>query len=253
MDKIDLADIIKQYPIAVRDTNLLKALLADMFPQYKLESNLVWLAHVAGIPESIKKKSFINEQEMFKLTTVLEKTYGMAYFYAYYAVEIWANYYGIKCAPMVVMANDNEQTNSKRYDENYYPGTNEIVWENEDVQVTYKSIEALDMSKADLSFSHFYMNYIVKNKSDKDIYFSLFDVSMNGIVFEEKNTRETIRTGKAKSIQSGFDLHSVQNIGFSKNEELEEFSFELAYTFSNQYFTYEEKVDSKIITIKIEK
>lgn len=76
---------------------------------------------------------------------------------------------------------------------------------------------------------------------------------MNGIVFQEQNTLETIRAGKAKSIKGIFNLHSVQNIGFKSNEELEEFSFELAYAFSGQFFKYDEKVDTKIIKIKIEK
>lgn len=253
MDKISLSEIITQYSIAERDTNLLKSLLADMNPQNKLENNLICLAHSVGIPDNLKKKNFVSEQDMFNLTTMLEKTYGMAYSYAYYAVETWADLYGIKCAPMVVVTSGSNQTQATKYDENHYPGINEIVWENEDVQVTYKNMESLDMSKADSISSQFYMNYIFKNKSDKDIHIHLFDVSMNGIVFQEQNTLETIRAGKAKSIKGIFNLHSVQNIGFKSNDELEEFSFELAYAFSGQYFKYNEKVDSKVIKIKIEK
>lgn len=79
MDKIRLAEIISQYPIAERDTNLFKSLLADLNPQNKLENNLIWLAHAVGIPDNFKKKNFISEQDMFNITTMLEKTYGMAY------------------------------------------------------------------------------------------------------------------------------------------------------------------------------
>lgn len=253
MDKVELKEIIQKYPIAEKDASLLKALLADFYPQNKLESNLIWLAHTVGVHDNLKKKNYVNEQDMFNLTAMLEKTYGMAYSYAYYAVETWADLYGIKCSPMVVIAGDNGGMSATQYDDNHYPGINEVVWENEDVQVTYKSIESLDMDKADSISSQFYMNYIFKNKSDKDIHIHLFDVSMNGIVFEEQNTLETIRPGKAKSIKAIFNLHSVQNIGFTKNEELDELSFELAYAFSGQFFKYNEKVDSKVITIKINK
>lgn len=252
MEDIDLIAIINQYPIAEKDSNLLKALLADMHPQSKLENNLIWIAHMVGVPDSIKKKSFISEQDMFNLTGMLEKTYGTAYKYSYFAVETWAKLYGIKCAPMVEKVVQDNNPNMK-YDENHYPGVNDIVWENEDVQVTYKSLESLDMRKADSISSQFYMNYIFKNKTDRDVHIHLFDVSMNGIVFEEQNTLETIRPGKAKSIKGIFNLHSVQNIGFTEQCELEEFSFELAYSFKDKFFRYNEKVDSKVIKIRVEK
>lgn len=252
MEEIDLISIIKQYPIAEKDSNLLKALLSDIYPQSKLENNLIWIAQMVGIPDSIKKKSYISEQDMYNLTGILEKMYGTNYKYSYFAIATWAKLYGIKCAPIVEKIVKDEQIGLK-YDDNHYPGVNDIVWENGDLQVTYKSLESLDITKADSISAQFYMNYIVKNKTDKDIHIHLFDVSMNGIVFQEQNTLQTIRAGKAKSIKGIFNLHSVQNIGFTEQNELEEFSFELAYSFKDQYFKYNEKVDSKVIKIRVKK
>ena len=251
MEKVELKEIIKLYPVAEKDSGLLKALLADFNPQNKLENNLIWLAHTVGVNDDLKKKHYVNEQDMFNLTRMLEKTYGMGYTHAYYAVKTWADLYGIKCSPMAVISGENDNMNASQYDDRHNPGTNEIVWENEDVQVTYKNIEGLDMTKVYSIFSLFYVNYIFKNKTDRDINICLFDVSMNGIVFEEWSTRDTIGPGEVKSVQSTFFLHSVQNIGFFKNEELDELSFELAYAFGKPCFRYNEKVDSKVMAIKI--
>ena len=253
MEKVDLKEIIKQYPIAERDSSLLKALLADFNPQNKLDNNLIWLAHTVGVHDNLKNKDYVNEQDMFNLTALLEKTYGMEYSYAYHAVETWANLYGIQCSPMVVATGENGNMGSMQYDENHYPGINEIVWENEVLQLTYKSIEDLDMSKEVSTTSRFYLNYIFKNKSNRVIYTQLYDVSMNGIVFNECTAYEAIRPGKARSIRTILDLYQVQRIGFSKNEELDELSFEMAYAFTDGYFSYDKKVDSKVITIKIKK
>ena len=92
---IDLRTVITRYSNVMGSRSKFAALLHDLFPQRGFETNLILNAYDCGIAQRIAKESSLDGMLISTFTHQLERNFGLQTTYAYQAVEMWAQAYGI--------------------------------------------------------------------------------------------------------------------------------------------------------------
>lgn len=92
---IDLRMVITRYSNVLGSRSKFAALLHDLFPQRGFETNLILNAYDCGIAQRVAKESSLDGMLISTFTHQLERNFGLQTTYAYQAVEMWAQAYGI--------------------------------------------------------------------------------------------------------------------------------------------------------------
>lgn len=92
---IDLRMVITRYSHVMGSRSKFAALLHDLFPQRGFETNLILNAYDCGIAQRIAKESTLDGMLISTFTHQLERNFGLQTTYAYQAIEMWAQAYGI--------------------------------------------------------------------------------------------------------------------------------------------------------------
>ena len=92
---IDLRMVVTRYSYVMGSRSKFAALLHDLFPQRGFETNLILNAYDCGIAQRIAKESSLDSMMISTFTHQLERNFGLQTTYAYQAIEMWAQAYGI--------------------------------------------------------------------------------------------------------------------------------------------------------------
>lgn len=93
---IDLRMVITRYSHVIGSRSKFAGLLHDLFPQRGFETNLILNAYDCGIAKRIADASSLDGMLVSTLVHQLERNFGLQTTYAYQAIEIWAQAYGVR-------------------------------------------------------------------------------------------------------------------------------------------------------------
>lgn len=183
MDAIDLRAILDTYPNSFNDYNRFRALLRDKYPKKSLEVNLLLCVLHCGIVGQMMKLKQLKTVDMNRYIAFMEKEYGTMERYTTGAVMLWAKALDIPCKVKI-----NAQ---KKEDKAILPGSvpvqvqpiighkfNDLVFENEDIAITYKGVYKFD----GLFAQGHRIRFVIENKTNQKMRIEGKNISANGFV-----------------------------------------------------------------------
>jgi hypothetical protein len=85
---------LMNYSESIQTRQKFFGLLRDIFPQHRLQTNLLSILHEIGIASEIEDSQRIDSAFAFRFEKRLTEEYGIAQNYAEWAVSVWCEYYG---------------------------------------------------------------------------------------------------------------------------------------------------------------
>lgn len=108
---IDLKKITDVAPNAFSGRSVLRSVLLDQYPEQRRMINVITLILECGISDKIKTAEKLDEYEIVRLCSQLEREYGITAQYSREPLIIWANFYSIPVIP----SNTLERSLPKRF------------------------------------------------------------------------------------------------------------------------------------------
>lgn len=183
MNAIDLRAILDTYPNSFNDYNRFRALLRDKYPKKSLEVNLLLCVLHCGIVGQMVKLKQLKTVDMNRYIAFMEKEYGTMGQYTAGAVMLWAKALDIPCKVKI-----NAQ---KKEDKAIIPSSapvqvqpvighkfNDLVFENEDIAITYKGVYKFD----GLFAQGHRIRFVIENKTNQKMRIEGKNISANGFV-----------------------------------------------------------------------
>lgn len=216
-----------------------KALMKDMFPDKIREVNLVYSALECGIAKKISSLTSVSETDLHRFSNLLENQYGIKKIYAFWAIQVWADAYGVRCNTKTVLSKWAQKEtppvsekpaprkNAKRKKE-YSAG--DMLIDNEDITVIYNGI------KRGLEFI-----FEVHNNGNEYAKLDLAGVEINDFDTRYFSFGIAVPAGKKTiSEQLSINTSSAHSIGVKSIKDINSLKIKLKYKYGDKQNTVQE-------------
>lgn len=184
MDDVNLKEILEKYPKSMNDYNYLRALLRDYYPKKSLEVNLILNVLHCGIVGQMIKNKQIKTVDMNRYVNFMEKEYGTMEQYTVGAILLWAKSLDIPCKIREKTVNEKKSEFEISVKDPCVAVPvlghkyNELVFENEDIAVTYKGVYKFN----GLFAQGHRIRFVIENKTNQKLRVEGKSISANGFV-----------------------------------------------------------------------
>lgn len=234
---VDLKKILIEHPECEYDFNRLRAVLRDYYPKNSLEVNLVLNVCHCGIAGQMKKLNRVNQSDMNRFVNFMEKEFGVKEEYTVGAVVLWAKALGIPCtAKFTPKKNkkEDEQTEPKKKvipipaNEGFNYG--DLIYEDDKIAVSYQGVYKFN----GLFAQGHRLRFFVENKTSKTMRVDGKNISVNGIVLNDRDTFNSSVEGKRKIADTVLIYqNNLRAAGIEKVADMKDISIQFEYSFGN--------------------
>lgn len=112
---IELKKVIEKYPFCIDSSNTLKSVLSDTYPDEKNKSKIYIISVIleSGLIKRIQKSESVDDDELHKYSSILEKKYGFKSELCIECLKIWAIALNKYNARRVIDNNDKRLNDNK--------------------------------------------------------------------------------------------------------------------------------------------
>jgi len=189
MNAIDLRSVLENHPESKDDYQRLRALLRDLYPQKTLEVNLILNVLHCGISGQMLRLKEVKTRDMKRFVNFLESQYGIRESCAAGAVIAWAKALDIPFDIETVLENKEPEKKTPTVKPKQPPKPvighkyGDIVFENEDISVTYKGVYRFN----GLFAQGHRIRFFIENKTGQKLRISGKDIGVNGLVVKSED------------------------------------------------------------------
>lgn len=233
MEEIDLKRILEEHPECRDDFNRLRAVMRDLYPKKTLEVNLILNVLHCGITGQMMRMKEVNTRDMKRFVYFMESQYGVSERYSVGAVLSWAKALDIPCN---IKASEVSETNTGALPQRdplpEAPGAvkghkyGDLVFENEDIAVTYKGVYKFN----GLFAQGYRIRFFIENKTGQKLRISGKNISADGLVVASDDLFNSEVAAHKKVVDTVLmPKNSLNAAGISKVADMNSLAIQFEY------------------------
>lgn len=230
---INLKEVVKKYPNCLENREKLRSILLDLYPNEKLNTNVVLLGFDAGIHSVMQNKKSFDEVQTASLISKVMSEFGLQAVYAAQCIEWWADAFDVSVKIKSEQAFNSSPTNTEIvHSESSYMHPEVVIGNSSDYELKCIGDDKYAISKF-LGFdeSNMIIPNVIDGKMITKIGNSAFKECRNlknliiseGIITIGESAFENC--DELKSVKFGNGLKTIEKRAFSNCSKLIEIDF----------------------------